>query len=136
MHKLFIEQDLRTPCITFSPDENIFHIRGTSSPEDVRKLYYPVIEWINKFYEEVLKGEIKTFSEENPLRFQFDLKYFNSSSAKFFFDLLTELKKLPPAGCPVIIEWYYEDNDTDMKEAGNDLSQLVDMEFTLISKPE
>jgi hypothetical protein len=49
--------------------------------------------------------------------------------------MLTELKKLPPAGCPVIIEWYYEENDADMKEAGVDLSNLVEMEFTLIPKP-
>jgi hypothetical protein len=135
MQKLIIEQSLRTPGITFSPDENIFYVRGESSPEDVRKLYYPVIEWIKKFCEEFLKGEIKTFSKGNPLRFQYDLKYFNSSSAKFFFDMLTELKKLTLAGCPVIIEWYFEDNDPDMKEAGSDLSQLVDMEFTLIPKP-
>jgi hypothetical protein len=135
MQELFIEQGSRTPSIRFSPDENIFYIRGTSSPEDVRRLYYPVLEWVNKFIEEILKGGFKTFNNENPLRFQIDLKYFNSSSIKFLFDILVEFKKLPPAGFPVIVEWYYEEGDADMKEAGVDLSNLVEMEFTLIPKP-
>ncbi len=59
MQKLNIEQTLLTPGIRFSPDENIFFIRGTSTPEDVRALYYPVIDWIRKFIDEALKGGYK-----------------------------------------------------------------------------
>ena len=134
MQKLIIDPGNRTPSIMLSPDENVFYIRGTSSPEDVRKLYYPVIEWINKFIEEILNDGFKTFNIENPLRFQFDLNYFNSSSTKFFFDMLTEFKKLP-VGFPFIVEWYYDQEDTDMKEAGVDFSKLLEMEFSFISKP-
>ena len=135
MQKLIIDPGNRTPSIMLSPDENVFYIRGTSSPEDVRKLYYPVIEWINTFTEEILKVEYKTLNNENPLRFQFDLKYFNSASAKFFFDILSKLNKLPSAGIPVNVEWYYNEEDTDMKEAGIDFSYLLGMEFTFIPKP-
>jgi hypothetical protein len=134
MQELIIEQAHRTPAIRFSPDENIFYIRGTSSPEDVRKLYYPVIEWINKFIEEILKGGFKTLNNENPLRFQICLSYFNSSSAKFLFDMVSELKKLPSAGIPINVEWYYDEDDNDMKEAGVDFSSLLGMEFTFIPK--
>ncbi len=135
MQDLIIEKGDRTPEIKFSSNENVFYIRGTSSPEDVRKLYYPVLEWINKFKTEILKSEYKTFNAENPIRLQFDLRYFNSSSAKFFFDMLIEFKNLEPAGVPIIVEWYYEEEDPEMKEAGNDFSQLVEMEFTFIPKP-
>jgi hypothetical protein len=135
MQKLIIDPGNRTPSIMLSPDENVFYIRGTSSPEDVRKLYYPVIEWINTFTEEILKVEYKTLNNENPLRFQFDLKYFNSASAKFFFDILSKLNMLPSAGIPVNVEWYYNEEDTDMKEAGIDFSYLLGMEFTFIPKP-
>jgi hypothetical protein len=134
MEKLIVEQAPRTPGIRFSPDENVFYIRGTSSPENARILYYPVIEWINKFIAEILNGGFKTFNHDNPLRFQIDLSYFNSSSAKFLFDILTEFKKLPPAGFPVIVEWYYEEEDIDMKEAGVDFSNLLEMEFTFKTK--
>jgi len=134
MQELIIEPERRTPAIRFSPDENVFYIRGTSSPEDVHKLYYPVIEWVNKFIKEILKDGCKIFNNENPLRFKFDLDYFNSSSTKFFFDMLTEFKKLP-VGFPFIVEWYYDQEDTDMKEAGVDFSKLLEMKFSFISKP-
>jgi histidinol phosphatase-like PHP family hydrolase len=36
---------------------------------------------------------------------------------------------------PVKVEWYYDEEDSDMKEAGADISLLVGMEFTYIPKP-
>jgi len=106
-----------------------------SAPEDVRALYYPVIEWMNKFHEEVLSGNYKTFTDTNALVFKIDLNYFNSASAKFLFDILLALKKVADAGISTIIEWYYEEDDIDMKEAGEDISELVEMELKYIIKP-
>jgi hypothetical protein len=136
MQKLFIEQTKSTPEINFSPDENIFSIRGLSSPEDVRALYYPVIEWIKIFVDDVIEGVVKFFNKETPVKFMIDLSYFNSSSAKFLFDILTELKRLRLANVPIIVNWMYEQEDTDMRDAGSDIAQLVGMEFTLIPKPK
>ena len=134
MQKILIQRTLTSPEIYFSPEENIFFIRGNSAPEDVRALYYPVIEWIRIFIDDVLDGEFKEFNADNPLRFQIDLSYFNSSSAKFLFDILTELKRLHNSGTPVLIEWHYEEGDPDMEDAGNDISLLVGMEFSYIAK--
>ena len=134
MQKLHIQQTHTSPEIYFSPEENKFTIRGTSAPEDVRALYYPVIEWIRIFIDDVLDGEFKEFNADNPLRFRIDLSYFNSSSAKFLFDILTELKRLHSSGTPVLIEWYFEEGDPDMEDAGNDISLLVGLEFSYITK--
>jgi len=134
MQKLLIQRTLTSPEIYFSPEENKFFIRGTSAPEDVRALYYPVIEWIRTFIKDVLDGKINKFNDENPLKFQIDLSYFNSSSAKFLFDILTELKRLDTYGTPVLVEWYFEEGDPDMEDAGNDISLLVGMEFSYIAK--
>jgi hypothetical protein len=134
MQKLYISPTPLTPEIHFSPEDNIFLIRGTSSPEDVRSLYYPVIEWIKLFINNLIEGKHKIYTSENPLVFQTDLYYFNSSSAKFFYDIFFELKRLPPAGIPVIVEWFYDEEDIDMKEAGSDIALLEDMEFTYIPK--
>jgi hypothetical protein len=134
MQKFAVEPTFLTPKICFSPDDNEFYIGGVSAPEDVRSLYYPVIDWINRFLDEVLAGMYKIYNHENPLRFKIDVSYFNSSSAKFFFDILTELKRLPPAGYPVKVEWFYEKEDSDLKEAGEDISTLVEMEFDFIPK--
>ena len=134
MKKLYIAPTTTTPEISFSPEENIFFIKGNSSPEDVRALYYPVIEWIKELSKSIINESSLSFSTDNPLKLTVDLEYFNSSSAKFLFDIFTELKQLTPSGIPVKIEWYHEKEDLDMKEAGKDISTLVEMEFHYIPK--
>ncbi len=136
MEKLLISPTLTTPEIRFSVEENIFRISGTSSPEDVRALYYPVIEWIKLFVDNIVNGTIDKYSTENPVKFEIDLLYFNSSSAKFLYDIFSELKRIAPSGIPVIVEWYYEKDDHDLKEAGSDISLLAGMEFTFVPKEE
>ncbi len=135
MQNLYIEPTHTTPEINFSPSENIFLIRGTSSPEDVRALYYPVSEWIKIFIDDLLEGEYKHFNNKNPLKFRIDMSYFNSSSAKFFYDIFRELKRVTSSDIPVIVEWCYDEEDNDMKEAGADIAQLAEMKFTYIPKP-
>lgn len=134
MEKLYISPTAITPEISFSPEENTFFIRGISSPEDVRALYYPVIEWIKNMATGLINEKTQRYSADNPLNFTIDLEYFNSSSAKFLFDIFNELKQLTTAGIPVKIEWHHDKEDIDMLDAGNDISLLVGMEFTYITK--
>jgi len=134
MQKFHISPTNSTPEVHLSPDEDIFIICGTSSPEDVRMMYYPVIEWINNFISEIIKGKTYRYSSEKPLIFKIDLIYFNSSSAKFLFDIFSELKRLSPSGIPVVVEWFHDVEDFDLKEAGLDIASLVGMEFTFVPK--
>lgn len=136
MDKLFINPTNISPEISFSVEDNLFRISGISRPEDVRTLYYPVIEWIKEFADKISNGVLKKYSKDNAPRFQIDLEYFNSSSAKFLFDIFCELKRIAAAEIPVVIEWYYEPEDTDMLEAGQDMALLSEIEFTYISKEE
>ena len=134
MQRLYIERTENTPEINFSPEENFFIIRGSSSPEDVRALYYPVIEWTKTFVDDIINGEITAFSSDRALIFQTDLSYFNSSSAKFFFDIFSELKRLIDNNVRVMVEWFYDEEDLDQKDAGADIANLVEMEFSFIPK--
>ena len=134
MQKLYISPTPTTPEINFSPEENIFIIRGTSAPEDVREMYYPVIEWFKKFTDSIIEGSTVRFTPDNPFILKIDLEYFNSSSAKFLYDIFFELRRFAPAGIPFSIHWYYDEDDIDMKEAGYDISLLVETEFTYIPK--
>lgn len=134
MQPLYIKATDASPEILLSPQKNSFFIRGKSAPEDVRALYYPVIEWIKIFIDDILEGEYNSFNNENPFKFQIDLSYFNSSSAKFLYDIFLELKRLIPTGIPVTLEWIYEEGDTDMKEAGADISLLAGFDFNYVQK--
>jgi hypothetical protein len=134
MEKLHILSTKSTPEILFSPEDNIFTISGISSPEDVRAMYYPVIAWIKKFSAEIQNGRLNKFTAENPMRFMIDLSYFNSSSAKFLYDILSELKTLKNSGIESEINWIYEDNDPEMKDAGSDLADIAQLKFKYIEK--
>ena len=63
MQKLYISKTSITPEVNFSPEENIFLISGISSPEDVRAMYYPVIEWVVAFVNEIIEGKYKPSSD-------------------------------------------------------------------------
>jgi hypothetical protein len=134
MERLYFEPTESSPEIILSPEENIFKIKGKSSPEDVRSMYYPVIAWIKAFILEVLEVNSIHYSIDKPFVFKFEFTYFNSSSAKFIFDILTEIKRLNLAGVAVIIEWIYDEEDIDLKEAGADMATLSEMEFTFIGE--
>jgi len=134
VQKLYIKQTPLTPEINFSPEENIFIIRGISAPEDVRALYYPVIEWITTFIDDLIEVKSNKYTPGEPLRFQADLFYFNSSSAKFIYDIIFEFKRLNSAGIPVVVEWFHDEEDIDLKEAGADIALLAEMTFTFVPK--
>ena len=121
-----------SPGIYLSTDENRFELSGKSAPEDVRGLYYPVIEWVSAFGEELKTAN--HFTERNPLVFKIDLVYFNSSSAKFLFDIFTTLKDIQDVGTPVVVEWHYDDEDTDLREAGEDLAMITGIDFKYCPK--
>ena len=134
MRRFFIERTELSPEIIFSPDENIFSIRGNSAPEDGRAIYYPVIDWIRIFVNSIMDGKVKKYSKDNAFVMQADLSYFNSSSAKFLFDIFNELKRLNTIDIPVIIKWLYDEDDLDQREAGLDIASLLEMEFVYIQK--
>lgn len=136
MQDLHIQKTTSTPEIKLSPGENIFLIRGNSAPEDVRALYYPVIEWLRLFVDDLIEGEYKNFGKKNPVDLHIDLTYFNSSSAKFLYDILSEIKRIPPDICPVLVSWHHDAEDVDMKDAGADIATLANMEFRYIEKPK
>jgi hypothetical protein len=135
MQKLYFPPTPLSPEIYFSPEERIFFMRGISNPEDVRALYYPIIEWFSNYIDTLANENSNHYSIKSPLRFQVDLEYFNSSSAKFLYDIFLELKRLMATRIPVVVEWIYDEEDTDLKEAGSDIASLVEMEFTYVPKP-
>ncbi|HLN20352.1 MAG TPA: DUF1987 domain-containing protein [Bacteroidales bacterium] len=131
MEKLYISASQNTPEIILAPAEYTYSITGVSSPEDVRAIYYPVIEWFNKFTGEIRDG-LAVFTVTNPLKLKIALEYFNSSSAKFLYDIFNQLKNMRASGIPVIIEWHYHEDDLEMMEAGKDIASFAEIEIQFI----
>ena len=134
MNKLHIEQTELTPEIVLDPGEKKFHIKGNSRPEDVRELYYPVIEWLAESRHLLQNDGHSVYTEEDPLIVQFYLTYFNSSTAKFLYDIIHEIRNIKEDGVPVEVTWQYDEVDSDMLEAGEDLSYLAEFDFIYLKK--
>ena len=80
--KLDIEPTSRTPAVMFDFANNHLKISGESYPEDVTEFYRPVFK--------ALDGYLGALGEGN-CRFDFELIYLNSSSAKAVMMLMDML---------------------------------------------
>ncbi|MBL4577330.1 MAG: DUF1987 domain-containing protein [Flavobacteriales bacterium] len=109
-----------TPDVVLDSEQGVFEISGRSYPEDTAEFYIPILEWINNYLE----------NPNSETRFTFKLDYFNSSSYKPFLDILVKLGKLNSNGHSVTIQWYYKEGDWDIKEAGEEFAEIVDVPFT------
>ncbi len=133
MEAFIIEPTESSPKITLDPANHIFEISGISRPEDVRDFYYPVFDWFEKFKTEVIDSKIYIYDKDNPLNFKIKLAYFNSSSAIFLSNLLTEFNKFHEQGQYVKIYWFFEEDDDDMREAGEELSEMLELTFNYVA---
>ena len=106
-----------TPKIILDKTNKIFEISGRSLPEDSSEFYQPVLEWLGEYANDPLPETI----------FDFKLEYFNTASSKLILDVLTALEDIENAK----INWYFYEDDEDMEEAGEEFSELVDVEFEL-----
>ena len=126
MKGYFIRSSRVTPSIYFNPSKGIFDMRGKSSPENPLAFYNYVLESLDKYAE----------SGTSAMTANLAFEYFNTSSSKCLYIFMKKLSKIDEMGKKVIINWYFEDGDEDMKEAGEDLCSYFDMDFNFMEIPE
>jgi hypothetical protein len=119
-----------TPKVTFIVETGDLEFSGISRPEDVAGFYEEPLEWLGRFEAYVLKSENKY--EVQDLRFSFKMSYFNSTSSKYFIQMLRHIKNLIDQGIDIGIDWYYEEGDDKMMEDGEDLAESLDLQFNYI----
>lgn len=115
MQALHLEGTEDTPRITLDRDKGLMEISGRSLPEDSTGFYQPVLDWIEEYAK----------TPNSSTQFVFKLEYFNTASSKLILDVLYALEEIP--GIKVL--WYFDEEDEDMEEAGQEFSELVDIPF-------
>ncbi len=105
------------PTIIMDKENGVFEIKGVSLPLDGKALYQPVLDFLDEYVKSPNKITL----------FVFNLKYFNISSSKMFLFMLYKLKELFDSGKAVVVIWSYDDED--IREAGDDFQQMVDVPF-------
>ena len=122
MESLNIEETSRTPGIRYIPEKNKIEIKGKSIPEDPRDFFNPVLDWF------------ENFASSPPENTEVDVKleYFNTSASKTFLQIFKKLEDIPKKKGKVRINWYYEVDDYDMKECGEDYRTMLKVPFKMI----
>lgn len=122
METLIIKGTNETPDINFDKGAAVFSITGKSLPEDVKEFFNPVVQWIQEYAESP--------NPETVLKVKMD--YFNTASSKMLLEIFEVFKNIHEAGNKVTIDWYYQEDDEDMQDAGEDYADIVEVPFNFI----
>ncbi len=122
METLTIEGTPKTPTVKFDASQGSVEIKGRSIPENSIEFYKPLVDWL----EEYSKGPASL------TKVNIQLEYFNTSSSKCILDVFKKLEAIYKAKNEVIINWYYEEDDEDMLEAGEDYESIIHVPFKMI----
>ncbi|MGI6340112.1 MAG: DUF1987 domain-containing protein [Bacteroidales bacterium] len=122
MKPIIIEGTPKTPTIKFDVSEGIFEIKGRSIPENSVEFYKPLIDWLDDYKETPLDKTVVNIR----------LEYFNTSSSKCILDVFKKLEAIHKAKNDVVVNWFYEEDDEDMLEAGEDYESIIRVPFKMI----
>tara|TARA_B100000809_G_scaffold49217_1_gene44222 strand:+ start:461 stop:823 length:363 start_codon:yes stop_codon:yes gene_type:complete len=117
MQAINIETTEDTPKVILDASASKFEMSGRSLPEDAAEFYQPILDWLDTYS-----------STPNPETiFEVKLEYFNTASSKLILDVLTKLEDIENAK----VHWYFYEDDEDMEEAGEEFSELIEVDFEL-----
>ncbi|HOP03395.1 MAG TPA: DUF1987 domain-containing protein [Tenuifilaceae bacterium] len=131
MDPLKIEGTNISPRVSFDNTARILELSGYSRPENVRDFYMPLLQWIEDFKDSILQNKPEN-SDIEPITFKFKFIYFNSSSAKFIYDIILLLSNVQKEGIPIKIYWHFDEDDDELREAGEELSEMAHVPFFFV----
>ena len=126
METISIEGTPKTPTITFDTTKGFLEIKGRSIPENSIEFYKPLVDWLEKY---ATKPQAAT-------NVNIQLEYFNTSSSKCILDVFKKLEAINKSGSQVVINWFYEEDEEDMLEAGEDYQAIINVPFKMVQVTE
>ena len=126
MDPIKIEGTRKTPDIAFNADSGIIEVEGRSIPENSIEFYEPLVDWLDEYAESP--------KEKTEVNIQNDKD--EKGSTISILDVFKKLETIYKSGKEVIINWYYEEDDEDMLEAGEDYQSILKIPFKMIEMEE
>jgi hypothetical protein len=123
MYNSEIKETNVTPYVKVYPRQKLIMVRGQSRHEDPSSFY-------NQFTE-LTDDCILEFKDE--LTIDFKITYLNTSSSKWLFHMLKSLQARYAEEIKLIINWYYEEDDELIQEAGEVFQSLLRIPVNLIA---
>ncbi len=97
MDPLILEASDFSPKVVLDPVNNKFELSGESRPENAGKFYEPIVKWLEQ-YKAMLFWQKDKYGKANKVVFEFNLDYFNSTSAKHILDMLKQIDNFHAEG--------------------------------------
>jgi hypothetical protein len=121
-NKLIIPKTNQTPLVEFDTVKGTFHMQGKIIPENP-------MEFFNQ-----ISTSIEEYIKANPdnLEINMQLDYFNTVSSKM---LSKFFQKIVSSSKPTL-NWYYEKDDIELKEAGEDYATIINYPINIIELEE
>ena len=95
---------------------------GRSILTDPKIFFDPVTVWVNKY--------MKKPAEETVINVK--LEYIDTASTQALYQILRLINKVRKKGLVLMVNWYIEDEDPEMKELGEMIEQRLGIEFQYI----
>lgn len=96
-------------------------IKGISIPEDPHEFYHPLIKAIESY----------RVSPAERTALNLHLEYFNTSSTLILRNLIKDLRMIKEK-TDLVVNWFFDGDDEDMKEAGEEFKMLFsDIKFNI-----
>jgi len=118
MENLKIKATKATPDILFDKEKNILEIKGRSYPGSTKEFYAPVFSWLENYFKQLTDERVTV---------NLEIIYFNSTSSKVLMDFLSVLEDEINKGKNISVNWFYEDDNDDMLEFGEELQEDIDV---------
>ena len=125
MKTIIREATEKTPEILFDESKGLISIKGKSIPEHTNEFYKELQEWIDEY------GK----NPQPKTNVEIQLEYYNTASSKSLMEIFRKLEALHRKGNDMVVNWYYEDDDEDMFETGEDMDSMLNIPFKIISVP-
>lgn len=111
------------PYVKFDEGNALLLIKGKSYDDDVVMLF------------SMIRSKVKAFGQTSPSKLDVNifLKYFNTSSSKCLFDLLSDLKEVQEnTGLNLKLVWNFVEGDEEMEEEIEDFRDSLNMDFDIL----
>ena len=124
MEIINIESTSKTPSIKFDYSLGKLEIKGKSITENAIYFYKPIINSL----------KIYACAPKPYTQVEIQLDYFNTATSKCLYQILKQLESINSGATQVSINWFYDEDDKDILEAGEDYQAKLNLPFNFEKK--
>lgn len=122
MEKFILKETTRTPSVSFDPERGLFEIRGKSIPENSTGFFGPLLEYLDDYCKSPAERTVLTVK----------LEFFNTSSTNRIHSLFKKFDRLYRNDKDVLIRWFCETGDENLRDAGSDFRAMLQVPFEIV----